>query len=236
MNDYPTTANGQYEFGGNLPNRRIVMDEAKATYYSNKAIEQGHAEVLYELGNYYNVGKEGVRKDKKKATFLYTEAVKQYIKDKDRGSADAMMGLAQCYSMGKGIGKDMRQSDYWYGNAAEQYARDAERGSAHALFWLSVLYSSGGGYGFRVPGDINKAQECILKAAELGSLAAQVRLGEQYRQSNGYLNFPQDINKAVYWYTKAAEQNRSESGYGYYASSADAQTALNQLNKGKSSA
>ncbi len=223
MNDYPTSANGQYELASNLSHLDefgITIDEATAAYYISKAIELGHAEILKCFGGIYKTGRHGIPKDKKKAVFLYTEAVRQYLKDIDLGSADAMIGLSTCYIGGSGVRKDLKMCDYWSLKAAEQYAKDAERGDAHALYYLSILYTQ------YIMKDINKARICLLRAAELGSLAAQLRLGQQYCEA-GYLEFPQDLNKAIYWYTKAAEQNRFEC-YANYSStcSAEAQREL----------
>ena len=46
--------------------------------------------------------------------------------------------------------------------------------------------------------------QTYIRDAEYGDANAQYRLGKMYERAD---RMPKDINKAIYWYNKAAEQN-----------------------------
>jgi TPR repeat protein len=216
MNDYPTTFNGQFELESKLSQNIIVLDEEKAAYCIGKAVEHGHAAVLHALGNIYYFGRNGLQKNKKLGTDLKVKAIGQLIKEKDQGSADAMFQLAR---WGENFG-------YLEGEAAKQYARDAERGDTHAMFMLYVLYA-GGTSCLQIKKDISYARDCLFKAAERGSLQAQIECGQLCNSDYGeIIGVPKDLIMASCWYIKASEQNRFEWAYGCSACSAEAQYYL----------
>ena len=133
----------------------------------------------------------------------------------------AQYDLGVCYSTlsSCGVAQDYEKAVYWWTKAAEQ-------GIAQAQHRLGLSYANGNG----VAQDWEKAIYWYTKVTEqnLGparldvssrarsDLAwAQYNLGLSYANGDGVA---QDFEKAIYWWTKAAEQG-----------SRAAQTALNSL-------
>jgi len=125
-----------------------------------KKAEQGDVNAQCELGYAYFSGEEGIPQD-------YTEAAKWYGKAAEQGDTDAMLGLGNMYSHGRGVSQDYTKAVEWFRKAAEQ-------GDADAQFYLGLAYSLGQG----VPKDFDKAQELVRKAASGGSKNAKDFLAE----------------------------------------------------------
>ena len=83
-------------------------------------------------------------------------------------------------------------------NAANWIADD-EQENAEAQFQLGKRYYSEKIY----PG----AVKCFRQAAEQGHAEAQYNLGVCYANGCGV---PKDLQPAIYWYTKAAEQGNED--------------------------
>ncbi|WP_103068996.1 tetratricopeptide repeat protein [Aquimarina sediminis] len=74
----------------------------------------------------------------------------------------------------------------------------ATKGNSDAMFELCVYYTQGIG----VEEDAQKALQWCIKAAENNNLRALYNLGTYY--ATGYENIPKDSEKAISYYTKAA--------------------------------
>ena len=179
-------ADGQNGLGNCYKNGNgVTKDYNQAVQWYRKASEQGNAIAQYNLGECYYWG-YGVTKD-------YNQAVQWYRKAAEQGYANAQKSLGGCYYSGSGVTQDFYQAVTWYRQAAEQ-------GNAEAFTSLGFCYRFGQG----VIKDIYQENLCYDKAAELGDQVAQMFVGDRY--CYGYDGFEQDINKAVYWYKKAADQ------------------------------
>ena len=178
--------------------------------------EQGDAEAQFNLGLKYENG-QGVAQDYTKAVYWYTKAAEQ-------GHVWAQNNLGLMYDNGQGVAQDYTKAVYWYTKSAEQ-------GNAGAQNNLGLMYYNGQG----VAQDYAKAVELFTKAAEQGDAVAQNNLGNIYKngtpiysktvvvnadgsKTENVIGIAKDHKKAIYWYTKAAEQGN-----------ADAQKALDSL-------
>lgn len=138
--------------------------------------------------------------------------------------AKAQYRLGLMYSNGTGTRKDLDQAALWYRKAAAQNNAEAE-------YQLGSMYDSGQG----LPQSFSEALSWYKKAAaqghqtaqaniatierhlsdlqgeaERGEAKAQVQLGTLYATGNGV---PQDNERAMTWYRKAAGQGNSEAEY-----------------------
>lgn len=190
------SAEAQYELG-NMHNsgRGTPKNGVEAIVWYEKAAEQGLAEAQCALGELYDDGDNGVPKDDAKASYWYKKAAEQ-------GYARAQYYLAFQYRDGDGVPKNVPRYVYWHRKAAEQgyapaqnylgemyengrgvpidraracywYKRAAAQGNGSALFNLGLSYQYGT---LGLPEDQDKANELFQKAAEQGSLGAQLKL------------------------------------------------------------
>ena len=188
---------------------------------------------MFELGEDYFIGRNGKSKD-------YAKAIEWYNKAADKGNADAMIRLAECYEEGYGVAKNERKgveyeknaaalgnakAQYWLGNtyciayggetrnyaeALKWYLKSAEQGYAGGQNGLGNMYRNGDG----VEKDYTEAVKWYRMAAEQGDSLGQCNLGSMYM--NGY-GVEKDYAEAVNWYRKAAEQGfaRGQNNLGY---------------------
>ena len=200
-----------YRLGEGVP-----QDYKEAVKWYRKSAEQGYAEAQCNLGACYYLG-NGVPQD-------YTKAVEWYRKSAEQGDVAAQYNLGVCYQLGRGVSKDINEAVKWYRKSAEQ-------GDADAQIWLKAngysleasaeeMYNNGEYYYFGTgdyPQDYDKAVEWTRKAADMGHIRAQFRMGKCYEKGQGV---PQDYVNAVEWYRKAAEQGYAEAqfclGVSYY--------------------
>ena len=156
----------------------VKIDMIKAMEYFEAAANQGHTEALYQMGNSYYYG-YGVPLDYSKAVDYWEEAAL-------RGNIRAQYQTGCCYEHGQGVDINCKQAIYWYHKAAEQ-------NDADAIYVLSTHCYK----------DAEKAFELCKKAAELGNVEAQLHMGFYY---DGDDFVRPNFEKALYWYTQAAEQ------------------------------
>lgn len=109
----------------------------------------------------------------------------------ERGYADAMCYLGECYYYGTGTTQD-------YAKAAKWYRKAANLGDVDAMKCLGYCYIMGQG----IAQDLTKAAKWCRKAADLGDVDAMNNLGICYQYSDGA---GQDDTKAIKWYHKAAD-------------------------------
>ena len=156
----------------------VKIDMVKAMEYFEAAANQGHTDALYQMGNSYYYG-YGVPLDYSKAVDFWEEAAL-------RGNTRAQFQTGCCYEHGQGVDINCKQAIYWYQKAAEQ-------NDADAIYVLSTHCYK----------DAEKAFELCEKAAELGNVEAQLRMGFYY-DDDDFIR--PNFEKALYWYTQASEQ------------------------------
>lgn len=150
-------------------------------------------EELYEVGENYYFGRNGVMQD-------YAEAVKWFCKSAEQGNAKAQCALGDCYRYGLGIEGD----DYTnYDEAVKWYRKSAEQGYAEAQYALGCIYSH---TERTIMQDDIEAVKWFRKSAEQGNNDAQCLLGVAYAYGRGV---SQDYSEAVKWYRKSADQGNT---------------------------
>src|SRR5205823_5356940 len=82
----------------------VLKDEKQATYWYQKAAEQGNANAQFNLGVCYAKG-TGISKDAKQAVYWYWKAAEQ-------GEVKSQMNLGVCYTNGTGVPKDDKHAFY----------------------------------------------------------------------------------------------------------------------------
>jgi TPR repeat protein len=123
----------------------------------------------------------------------YVEAMADYAKAAEMGSAEAMNMLAILLDV-FGDGDSEAEA-----TVAECYRKAAEQGNASGQYHLGDCYMTGTG----VPKDGAKAAEWYRKAAEQGEAMAQCQLSYCYEKGVG---LPVDMTKAFEWCRKSAVQ------------------------------
>ena len=199
--------------------KSVNVNYHNAIDWFSKAAEQGDIESLFYLGRCYYFG-NGYNKDYVKAIDCFNKVAKE---DHDRANKgvnwDAQLFLFFIYrDGGYGVEQDLQKAVYWLKRAAEQ------GDTCHPKSLLSCYYYDDNGLGEIVKDDEN-ALLWAVKAIDTtdfedDSEKAQriyiyLLIGCDYRLG---INLKKDWTKAVYWYTKAAEEG-----------SIGAQTSLSKL-------
>lgn len=155
-------------------------DYSKALEYLKEAVDNGYADSMYYLGQFYKFG-YGVKENETKAVKYFTDAA-------ERGSAFACNELGLAYYRGTGL----KQNDE---AAVEWLTRGAERGYGLSMANLGYLYQNG----ILVEADHDKAMEWYEAAAFTGDPNAMLELGRDLIKS-GDLD---DYEEALWWFFKA---------------------------------
>lgn len=158
----------------------------------------GSAEAQHDLAAIYTAGHAGVKTDYARAHAWFLESALQ-------GVANARYNLGVLYHQGLGVEKDVATAINWYGAAAAL-------GHPEAQYNLGIAHIEGIGTGY----DPKAAATFFENAARSGILEAAYNLGLIYE--NGLLNGERNVDHALYWYKKAADQGSPE-----------ARAAMNQL-------
>jgi len=189
-----------------------------------RAAELGDPEGMYNLGESYNDGREGLTKDEEQAIVWFQNAaeaghgkaikalahiyedkdeamtVEWYRKGVELGHSCCMTNLGVAYSYGKyGLAKDEVKAVEWYRRSAE-----VDTSCGCGMVALGISYENGED-GLSV--DEVRAVELYRKAAALGHPRGMLRLGLAYENAMGGLT--KDEVKAVEWYRKAAESGNA---------------------------
>lgn len=181
--------------------QRIEADASLPTAIKgveDKAFE-GVPEAQHDLAALYTAGQGGVRTDFTRAAQWFEEAALN-------GVPNARYNLGVLYHQGLGVTQDTAKAINWYKAAAAQNHPEAQ-------YNLGIAYIEGVGTEYNP----QKAASNFESAARAGILEASYNLGLIYE--NGLLGSPQ-VEDAVYWYNRAAEQGSPEG-----------KAALNQLAK-----
>ncbi|KAL2444733.1 Chitin synthase regulator 2 [Exophiala dermatitidis] len=160
------------------------------------ASKHGHAEAMYRTALCYEFG-WGCRIDAAKAVQFY-----QHAASKNHPGAMLRLGRA-CLTGDMGLTKRYREGVRWLKRAAE--AADFQYNQAP--YDLGCLHETG--YGPDVFKDEAYAAQLYTKAADLGHVDANFRLGRAYEF--GELNCPKDPALSIHFYTGAAERGHPES-------------------------
>ena len=167
------------------------LDKAKELYESayelcSEAAEDGDAEAMHHMGDFFFRGNELLEIDKNPS-----KAVEYYEKAAQKGFAQAMNMLGVCYSNGMGVGKDILKACWWFEQAAD-------KGFAAAKVNLALHYLLGDG----IKADYEKAAELLQQVSDSQYSFAQTILGICYLNGNGVAN---DERKGIEWLRKGAE-------------------------------
>ena len=160
------------------------------------ASKHGHAEAGYRTALCYEFG-WGCRPDPMKAVQFY-----QHAASKNHPGAMLRLGRA-CLTGEMGLTKRYREGIRWLKRGAES----ADHQYNQAPFDLGQLHETG--FGADVFKDEAYAAQLYTKAADLGHVEANFRLGEAYEF--GQLSCPKDPALSIHFYTGAAEQNHAPS-------------------------
>lgn len=160
------------------------------------ASKHGHAEAGYRTALCYEFG-WGSRVDAQKAVQFY-----QHAASKNHPGAMLRLGRA-CLTGEMGLGQRYREGVRWLTRASES----ADHQYNQAPYDLGGLHEFG--FGADVFKDESYAAQLYTKAADLGHMEANHRLGEAYEY--GQLNCPKDPALSIHFYTGAAEQGHAPS-------------------------
>mgnify|MGYP001777539981 CR=1 FL=1 len=176
----------------------VEKDENKGLHWTRQSAENGNARGQFNLGFYF----EGMNDMEK--------AVEYYTKSANQGFVHAQYNLGRIYNINF---QDKRKAIYWYGKAADQ-------GDPFSQSKLAALYLD-------MDDEYNnrKAFSLLQKAANAGEESAYNNLGYCYATGKGGF---QDIQKALVWYKKAADngemiacQNYAVNAYSIWYSLSD---------------
>lgn len=160
------------------------------------ASKHGHAEAGYRTALCYEYG-WGCRVDAMKAVQFY-----QHAASKNHPGAMHRLGRA-CLTGDMGLQGRYREGVRWLKRGAES----ADHQYNQAPYDLGLLHEQG--FGADVFKDEAYAAQLYTKAADLGHIDANFRLGEAYEY--GQLGCPKDPALSIHFYTGAAEQNHAPS-------------------------
>jgi hypothetical protein len=166
---------------------------AEALVWYKKAAQQGSLDAATNIALMYDDGR-GVPKDPAQAMIWFRRAA-------EGGDATAQYNLALIYGRGNEVPQDYKESVRWLTAAADQNVVPATLDLA--AFYLHPPDGT--------PADVARAIHYYEKAADLGSVPAEVTLGNIF--ANGAQGKP-DYEKAVTWYRKAADQGQPDAQFG----------------------
>ncbi|HEY6331500.1 MAG TPA: AMIN domain-containing protein, partial [Blastocatellia bacterium] len=166
---------------------------AEALEWYKKAARQGSLDAATNIALMYDDG-IGIPKDRSQAMIWFRRAA-------EGGDATAQYNLALIYGRGKEVPQDYKESLRWLTAAADQNVVPATLDLA--AFYLHPPDGT--------PADVARAIHYYEKAADLGSVPAEVTLGNIF--ANGVQGKP-DYEKAVTWYRKAADQGHPDAQFG----------------------
>jgi TPR repeat protein len=169
-----------------IEGKGIKKNPNKAFELSKKLAKKGNPNGINRLGYCYSMG-VGTEIDMKKAFKLYQKAAKS-------GNIRAQCNLINLYLDGEGTEKDYDKAFELSNKAAEEHS--------DGMNLLGYCYNNGIGTSI----DKKKAFELFQKAANLECCDAQYNLALMYEGGEG---IKQNINQAIFWYKKSANQGFS---------------------------
>lgn len=198
----------------------VAQDVDAAIEWFTKAADLGDSDAMNYLGAMHHNG-DGVEED-------FGVAMEWFRKAADLGHAQAMSNIAYMYRYGNGVAQDGAEAVEWYQKAADSDFSSAlydlgdmyrngegvEQDDDKALEWYMKFFISMPSYDtFLKMADILHGEDAALKwFEESGDAEKMIALGNMYRSFYNYYGenlFP-DFDKAIEWYTKAAELGNPE--------------------------
>lgn len=170
----------------------------------NDAVKKKEEAALYQLASLYlNIQTEEAQI---KAFEWYKESAKQ-------GYTDAMFAIGNCYEFGNGIRKNYAQACRWYKTAESNIMNDLENNpvliekqEAAVLRKYFEDEKFAKWTDERIELENSGKEDSFafdMELAKSGDAVAQNSLGRRYYYG---LGTEKNIQKAVYWYTKSAQQ------------------------------
>lgn len=159
----------------------LEKDMELARQYDSKALER--------LGLAYYNG-NGVEQDRKKAFELFVASTWE-------GNINAAFRAGLCYLNGEGVEKNL---DF----ALAYFQYGGRHGDPRAqYYWGAYLTNLDLEGQSNFPQNVHVGNNFLQRAAESGNIEAMVKLAENYFEGVGGIF---DMQVALYWYEKAAEQ------------------------------
>lgn len=172
----------------------VPEDKEKAFYWYKKAAEQGDSASQFNTGLYYSKGM-GTENDEKKALYWYERAAM-------KGNIKAQYNCGHRYHMGIGTWKNEQKAVHWLTEAA---SKGHSKASDECREWSEEIYENVSLiYYWKKEEKYNTALQQFEIAAKLGHDLSQYCLASMYYEGMGTV---QDVDMAISWYEKAAEQN-----------------------------
>jgi TPR repeat protein len=148
----------------------------------------------------------------------YQTALKIFNQEAAKGNPIAYETLGELYMFGIGVKQDFHKAAEFFHKAIESDNKTAKISS------LVIL----GNIVFRNTKHYDEAYSYLKQAADMGSVSAMRHIGEMYE--SGELGEKKNIEKAIFWYKKAANLNDPHSfvslGLIYYYDKKDNKKAL----------
>ncbi|KAJ3316500.1 hypothetical protein HDU93_004407, partial [Gonapodya sp. JEL0774] len=160
--------------------------------------KSAESEALYLLGSVYFDGLGGLPRDPMKACYMFMDAV-------EKGNRNAMYALGTCLQLGEGHEEDLRKME-------ATWERAADLGHTFAQSSLGQWFLEDAG----MDRDKDRAYRYFEMAAENASdidPSASYNAGLLCESGEGLPRGRPNINKAIEWFTLAAEQGSTEAQY-----------------------
>lgn len=194
---------GLYEYGNGIKHRKKL-----AFQWYLKAAEKGSSTAIYKVAIRYELGNQ-VAKDINKAIYWYQKGAE------NKNDSQCKYALGRLYEQGIGVKQNYKKAFQFYKKAekANEYFLEIE--DLYTKLLECYTYGIGTSPNFAKAMDIYQKlinisyhycnTEILTSIANSGNQEAQYLLAELLVNS--------DIEKAVDWYTKAAENNHSLAQY-----------------------
>lgn len=179
----------------------------KAIEWYSKHVSPVNIQKDYAIGRIYEKGKAGVPRNMDKAIEWYSK-----VKYFDNESLNVMRHLGYIYENGIGVSRDLNKARELYGRALRNLTSSTEKQdedySDNYSCFLGLMYE----YGQGVERDYNKAQRLYDREvkSKTSNATAFLLMGEIFEEG---LGVPQNLTRAVEWYTRAAQKGSDRAKY-----------------------
>ncbi|KAF2149462.1 hypothetical protein K461DRAFT_281843 [Myriangium duriaei CBS 260.36] len=182
----------------------LEEDPKEAFTLYQQAAKAGHGQAAYRTAMCCEIGPDeggGTRRDPQKAVQWYRRAAQ-------------LQDVAAMYKLGviclKGLlsePKNVVEAERWLKRAADK----ADKENPHALHELGMLYEpdhADRDVRAKIIPDEKYSRELFFRAAQMGFMKSQFRLGQAYEY--GALGLPVDARNSIAWYSKSAAQGEHQ--------------------------
>lgn len=163
----------------------VPADLTKSLKYFELSAAQGHVQAAKYLGALYQI-----QNDKKRAFHFF------HLIPKEEQDDEIKLMLATMYYLGQGTEKNFKEAQIVFEELAQ-------KGKAEGQSYLGTMFLRGEG-GIK---DVKKGIEWLEKAVDQDHINSAFELGLIYE--NGAYGIQQDYEKAVFYYSKAAEKKQN---------------------------